>query len=50
MSIEEFAGTTQDKVFVPSQEESDLDIEEQVPGETRPILRMHDSDAEEGDY
>ena len=34
MSIEEFAGTTRDKVFVPSQEESNLDIEEQVPGET----------------
>ena len=48
MSIEEFAGTTQDKVFVPSQEESDLNIEEQVPGESQPILRMHDSDAEEG--
>ena len=47
MSLEEFAGTTRDAVYVPSQEESDVEIESETWG-TAPTVQLYDSEAEDG--
>ena len=47
MILEEFTGTTHDEVYVPSQEESDVEIEGETAA-TEPTVMLYDSEAEDG--